>query len=291
MAGNRESSRIYKPYAHSRSFASEKILPMPITLDLSNSRALITGASSGIGLGIAAVLAHAGCDVAGCGLEQSEKRGRARFFCGGTSARTTRLLSTRGFDGGECRPRVCGMERLAVLGGIDFVISNAGANFNVGAAATTEETWHANMELNLASHWRLAQTAKPYLDAAPNPVVILMASVQSFRTFANSFPYNVAKAGLLGMVQSLALEWGPHARVLGIAPGFVDTPLNIEWFGRYPDPAAKRAQVENMHALKRIGTPEDVGNLCAFLCSPLAGFITGTTIVIDGGRSAVLQDI
>jgi NAD(P)-dependent dehydrogenase (short-subunit alcohol dehydrogenase family) len=67
--------------------------------------------------------------------------------------------------------------------------------------------------------------------------------------------------------------------------------MNIEWFGRYPDPAAKRKQIDGIHPLKRIGKAEEVGALCAFLCTPLAGFITGTTILIDGGRSALLQDV
>lgn len=263
---------------------------MTLEIDLSGARALVTGVSSGIGLGIASQLAQAGCDIAGCGLDATDSRS-ARDFCARVQAHGRRAFyqavdltdatATRTFVEWGARE----------LGGIDFVISNAGANFNLGAIATSEETWRANMELNLAAHWRIAQTAKPFLDAAPNPVVLVVASTQSFRTIANSFPYNVAKAGLVGMVQSLALEWGPHARAVGIAPGFIDTPMNIEWFGRFPDPAAKRAQIEKIHPLQRIGTPEDIGALCAFLCSPQASFITGTTIVIDGGRSASLQDV
>ncbi len=263
---------------------------MSLEINLADSRALITGASSGIGLGIASVFAQAGCDVAGCGLDDANSDNAREFFARveshGRRAFYQRVDLT---DANATRAFVEWSAQQ--LGGFDFVISNAGANFNVGAMATTEEIWTKNFELNLAAHWRVAQTAKPFLDAASQPVVLIIASAQSFRTFANAFPYNVAKAALLGMVQSLALEWGPHARAVGIAPGFIDTPMNIEWFGRYPDPAAKRAQVENIHPLKRIGTPEDLGQLCAFLCSPLAGFITGTTVLIDGGRSASLQDI
>jgi len=107
----------------------------------------------------------------------------------------------------------------------------------------------------------------------------------------NAFPYNAAKAALVALVQSLAIEWGPHIRAAGIAPGFIDTPMNVEWFNRFSDPAAKRAQIEGIHPVKRIGTPAEVGALCAFLCSPLAGFISGTTILIDGGRGALLQDV
>jgi NAD(P)-dependent dehydrogenase (short-subunit alcohol dehydrogenase family) len=263
---------------------------MALDINLSSGRAIVTGVSSGIGTGIAVALAQAGCDVAGCGLEAMEHEGTQAFVNGVRAQGRKAFYQTVDLtDGAATRAFV--EWAAGQLGGIDFVISNAGANFNIGAETTSEEQWRLNTELNLAAHWRVAQTAKPYLDRANAPVVIITASTQYFRTIAKAFPYNVAKAGLLGMVQSLALEWGPHCRAVGIAPGFIDTPMNIEWFGRAPDPAALRAKVEGIHPLQRIGTPQDIGELCAFLCSPLAGFITGTTIVIDGGRSASLQDL
>jgi NAD(P)-dependent dehydrogenase (short-subunit alcohol dehydrogenase family) len=154
----------------------------------------------------------------------------------------------------------------------------------------SEAEWQANIDLNLAAHWRVAQAAKPYLDLAQAPVVVIMGSNHAFYTLPNCFPYNVAKAGLVAMVQSMAIEWGPHIRAVGIAPGFIDTPMNIEWFGQFPDPSAKRAQVIGLHPVGRLGTSEEVGALCAFLCSPLAGYISGNTILIDGGRSAIMQD-
>ncbi|MGH2524954.1 MAG: SDR family NAD(P)-dependent oxidoreductase [Anaerolineales bacterium] len=148
-------------------------------------------------------------------------------------------------------------------------------------APTSNSTW----PLTGGCHGRPS-----HISIARNPVIIITASNHAFYTLPNSVPYNVAKAGLVAMVQSLAIEWGPHIRAVGIAPGFIDTPMNIEWFGQFPDPAAKRAQVVGIHPVGRLGTPEEVGALCAFLCSPLAGFISGTTILIDGGRSAVMQD-
>jgi NAD(P)-dependent dehydrogenase (short-subunit alcohol dehydrogenase family) len=263
---------------------------MTLQIDLSYTRALLTGASSGIGLGIASAMAQAGCDIAGCGLEPAESDGVNRFYGRVESqGRHAHYRTIDLTDPDETREFVeWAAEK---LDGIDFVISNAGANFNLGAAKTSEELWRKNMELNLAAHWRVAQSAKPYLDLAARPVIVINASNQAFRTLSGSFPYNVAKAALPGMVQSLALEWGTHVRTIGIAPGFIDTPMNVEWFARAPDPAAKRRQVEGIHPVGRIGTPEEVGALCAFLCSPLAGFISGTTILIDGGRSAIVQDL
>jgi NAD(P)-dependent dehydrogenase (short-subunit alcohol dehydrogenase family) len=71
---------------------------------------------------------------------------------------------------------------------------------------------------------------------------------------------------------------------------FIDTPGNQAWFDSFPDPSAERAFTEKRHPVGRIGTPEEVGNLCAFLASPLCGFITGDTLLMDGGRSALMQD-
>ena len=93
------------------------------------------------------------------------------------------------------------------------------------------------------------------------------------------------------MVQSLAIEWGPHIRTVGIAPGFIETPQSDTWFSSFPDPQSRRSQIAGIHPVGRMGTPADVGSLAAFLCSPLAGFISGVTLLADGGRSALLQDV
>jgi NAD(P)-dependent dehydrogenase (short-subunit alcohol dehydrogenase family) len=73
-------------------------------------------------------------------------------------------------------------------------------------------------------------------------------------------------------------------------PGFVNTPNNDKWFNSFADPSAQRAKIYDMHPVKRIGNPEDIGALCVFLCSSHAGYITGTTILVDGGRGALMQD-
>jgi len=263
---------------------------MPLNIDLSNYRALVTGVSSGIGAGIADALAQAGSDVAGCGLEATTSEGAKRF---GTKVESHgRRAKYQSLDISDAKSARAFVDWAATqLGGLDVLISNAGRNFFKGVEKATDADWESNINLNLAAHWRVAQTAKPYLDKADAPVVIVITSNHSLYTLPNSFPYNVAKAGLVAMVQSMAIEWGPHLRAVGIAPGFIDTPLADAWFNEFPDPAAKRKQIEGLHPVGRLGTPMDVGALCAFLCSPLAGNISGNTILIDGGRSAVMQDV
>lgn len=263
---------------------------MSLSIDLSNSRALITGVSSGIGAGIAATLAQAGCDVAGCGLEANASEG-ARHFIVTVEAQGRRAFYQSADIAKADAARAFVDWAATQLGGLDVVVSNAGRNFFKGAAHATEADWQANMDLNLAAHWRVAQAAKPHLDQARAPVIVIITSNHSLYTMPNCFPYNVAKAGLVALVQSLAIEWGPHIRAVGIAPGFIDTPLAEAWFNEFPDPAAKRAQIVGLHPVGRLGTPQDIGAVCAFVCSPLAGNITGTTLLVDGGRGAVMQDV
>jgi len=262
---------------------------MTFCIDLSKRCALITGVSSGIGAGIAQALVQAGCDLAGCGLEPAADPGPLRFL------ERARELGHRAFyqeldiaDASQARWFVDWSA--AKLGGLDIVVSNAGRNIFKGIEKTSEADWNANLELNLASHWRVVQAAKPHLARASQPVIVIVSSNHAYRTLSNCFPYNVAKAGLAAMVQSLALEWGPHIRTVGIAPGFIETAQSDGWFNSFPDPQAKRAQVAAIHPVGRMGTPADVGVLCAFVCSPVAGFISGTTILMDGGRSSVMQD-
>jgi NAD(P)-dependent dehydrogenase (short-subunit alcohol dehydrogenase family) len=256
---------------------------MSLQIDLTNKRALVTGASDGVGAGVARVLAKAGCKVVGTGTVVADHP-RAKVFCETVSPH---YLSGDLRDPAVPERFVAGA--VAALGGLDIVVSNAGSNAFHGTGSATEPEWQDCMNLNLASHWRVAKAARPHLMASGG-VVIVMTSNHAFSTIPGCFPYNVAKTALTGLVQSLAIEWGPCIRAVGVAPGFIDTPGNQAWFDLFPDPALERTLTEKRHPVGRIGTPEEVGHLCAFLASPLAGFITGSTILMDGGRSALMQD-
>jgi NAD(P)-dependent dehydrogenase (short-subunit alcohol dehydrogenase family) len=262
---------------------------MSLAIDLSGKRALVTGASDGVGAGVARVLAAAGCRVAGTGLVPGGHP-RAIAFREEMAGLGATAVYLSGDLHDPAVPARLVEEAVAALGGLDLVISNAGRNAFHGASEATEADWQRCMDLNLASHWRLAKAAQPFLCQASPGVIVIMTSNHAYGTIPGCFPYNVAKTALTGLVHALAIEWGPAIRVVGIAPGFIDTPGNQAWFDSFPDPAAERARTASLHPVGRIGTPQEVGNLCAFLVSPLAGFITGTTLLIDGGRSALMQD-
>ena len=262
---------------------------MPLQIDLRGKRALVTGVSGGVGAGVSSVLARAGCAVAGTGLSPMNHAG-AQEFITAVEAEGQRACYLPGDAAQPETPARWVEEAVAALGGLDLVVSNAGRNAFLGATDCTDEQWRHNLDLNLASHWRLAKAARPHLAKAAPGVFLVMTSNHAYATIKGCFPYNVAKTGLTGLVRALAIEWGKTIRVVGIAPGFIDTPGNQLWFDSFPDPAAERARTMAFHPAGRIGTAEEVGALCAYLASPWAGFITGNTIVMDGGRSAVLQD-
>jgi len=262
---------------------------MSFSIDLSDQIGIVTGVTSGIGAGVADVLAQAGADVAGCGRSAVESDGAKAFF-ESVNAQGRRAeycsIDLRNVDGpGELVERT-----IAQFGRIDFVISNAGFNVFRGAAECTEEDWQMNLDLNLASHWRLARAVHPHLEQSASGAFVVMTSNHAYSCIPGCFPYDVTKTALLGLVRTLAVDWGPGVRVVGIAPGFIETRGADKWFGSFPDPEIERQRTIDRHPAGKLGTPEEVGAFCAFLVSRYAGFATGTTYLLDGGRSALMQD-
>lgn len=244
---------------------------MPLEIDLTGKVAIVTGAASGIGAGIAQALAQAGATVEGCDI--SGRNGTFRLDVTDTQALANFV------------------EQVAAQhGGIDILVSCAGANVFTGSSDCTAADWERNQSLNLTSHWQLARLCKPHLERHGKGVIIIITSNHAFSTIPGCFPYNVAKTALTGLVRSLAIEWGPAVRTVGIAPGFIDTPGNQRWFDSFAEPDAERERTVQLHPVKELGTPGQIGAWCAFLASPYAAFASGTTYVIDGGRSALMQD-
>lgn len=262
---------------------------MAFNIDLTGKVVLITGVSSGIGLGTAQEFARAGAYIAGCSRkpehDESAEAYRIAIESEGAQALYVQADVTRQEDLAALVQKVIGR-----FGRIDILVSNAGMNVFEGTETCSEERWAYNLDLNLASHWRLAKLCKPYLERNGEGVILLMTSNHAFSSIPGCFPYNVTKTAITGLVRSLAIEWGHKIRTVGVAPGFIDTAGNDTWFDSFPDPEAERQRTIGLHPVKRIGTVQEVGALCVYLASPLARFISGTTILMDGGRSALMQD-
>ena len=260
-----------------------------LAIDLRGKKAVVSGVTSGIGAAIASALATAGCDVAGCGRRSESSEGATQFLRSVEAAGQQAYYSSVDLSDPVTPAQWIG-EAAETLKGIDILVSNAGLNVFIGASGTTEADWEESMNLDLAAHWRLAKAARPFLREAAPGVIIAIASNHAYGTIPGCFPYNVAKAGMLALIQSLAIEWGPEIRAVGVAPGFIETGTTQPWFDTFPDPAAERTRTEKIHPVGRLGRVEEIGSLCTFLASPMAGFISGTTLLVDGGRSALMQD-
>ncbi len=271
---------------------------MALTIDLRGTVTIVTGVTSGIGAGVAEVFARAGSAVVGCGRRRENSEEASAFLeFGERHGAQNHYVSCDVSD--EQGPRVLVEEAVKRFGRIDYVVSNAGRNLFTGVDDSSHEDWEACINLNLRSHWLLAQSAGPHLRATANkgrpddadgPVFMVNTSNHAYATIPGCFPYNVTKAGMTALVQSLAIEWGPAVRAVGVAPGFIETEANRDWFATFDEPEKERRRTETLHPVGRIGTPEEIGAIFAFLSSRYAGFISGTTILADGGRSALMQD-
>lgn len=246
---------------------------------------IVTGASQGIGLAIAKTFLQKGDIVIGGAFSPLDKAPLARELM----AQYPEKFSYFSVDVTKTEAIAEFAEKAEALHGrVDVLVSNAGKNVFKGIDCN-EEDWHHNLDLNLRSHWFMAKCFRHALERSRG-VILVMTSNHAFSTMPGCAPYNITKRALLSLVQSLTIEWGPAIRAVGIAPGFIDTAGNQVWFDSHPDGDLAREQTIQKHPVGRLGEPEEVGELCLFLASPHAGFIAGTTIVMDGGRSALMQD-
>jgi glucose 1-dehydrogenase len=247
---------------------------------------IVTGSPSGIGRAIARGFVEAGDDVLVHG--RSSDRGEAvvsELRAIRPDARVELSLADL-TDPHGCEELVAGA---AAWGPIDVLVNNAGTNVFTGVMDTTLDDWQLAMDLDLRAAWLLARAAAPSMPAGSS--IVNIGSNHATATLPGSFPYNVAKAGLVALTQSLAIELAPRGiRANIVAPGYVDTPLNDAWFARVPDPAAERARVAAIHPAGRMGRVDEVAAAVLYLVSPGAGFTTGTTLLLDGGRSALMED-
>ena len=253
---------------------------------LHDKRIIVTGGTTGIGHATAVLAAQAGADVAFCGLTDEgaaettraiETAGRRAFF---------RALDLSNLDDARQFAR----DAIAFLGGLDGLVNNAGTNFFQSLLGASYESIQQCLMLNFYAAWAISQEAYPPLKAAGGGVIVNLASIHAQRTGAGVFPYNVSKAMIAAMTQSMALEWGPdQIQAVAIAPALILTPLATSYFDQFDDPSAIQTSMEQSYPLKRAGSPEDVGSLIVFLLSRQSRFISGTTILVDGGISAQME--
>lgn len=250
---------------------------MDTLFDLSGKRALVTGASRGLGLAIAEALAAAGSHVLMAGENDGEGRNAcARLSDQGYSVAWTRCDVTIRHD----------LEASVALaakpgGAFDILVANAGISDKMlGSTADDPDDYKRVMHVNLDSVVALCTLAMPYIKANGGGSIILMSSLAALRGNGRLGPYALTKAALAQLARNLAVEHGPdNVRANAIAPGFIRTDLAA---GLLADEGfmARRMQ---MTPLRRPGEAFEVAGAALFLASKAGGFVTGQTLVVDGG--------
>ncbi len=173
-------------------------------------------------------------------------------------------------------------------GGLDVVFCNAGVLLARPLAEWTVDDWDLTMAVNLRAPFLLTQAALPHLRRSAVPRVVVTSSTGGLRGHAGMPAYHASKAGLLNLVRALADELGPEGiTVNAVCPGWIDTPFNDAFWRHQDDPVAALRALEATIPLRRQGVPEDVAGSVLFLASPEAAYVTGQSVVVDGGYSAV----
>jgi NAD(P)-dependent dehydrogenase (short-subunit alcohol dehydrogenase family) len=243
--------------------------------------AIVTGASSGIGRAAAGRLAAAGLTVLAVGRDERALVATADAIA--AAGGRVEVLAADVTAAGA--PAVIVGRAVAISGGgLDVLVNAAGIIASGAVTATTDEGWDAMMDVNVRAPFRLIREAAPAL-AARRGAVVNVSSVAGTRAFPGLASYCVSKAAVDQLTRVAALDLAPEGvRVNAVNPGVVVTNLHRRGGMDEARYAEFLERSRATHPLGRPGTPEEVADLIAFLASPAAGWITGETIAIDGGR-------
>ncbi len=250
-------------------------LPKTPSFRLDGKRALVTGASSGIGQACAAALAEVGAHVvcAARGADRLSETVGAITAAGGAA-------EARGLDMGD----LPALEALLAEEPFDVVVNSAGTARHSAAVDTTPEDYDAVMHLNLrAAYFLSAWSAKAMTKAGKPGSIIHISSQMGHVGGIDRAVYCASKHGLEGMVKAMAIEWGPSKiRINTVCPTFIRTPLTAQTF----DNPKRVAWIEEKIKLGRVGEVEDIMGAVVYLASEASALVTGTSMLIDGGWTA-----
>jgi glucose 1-dehydrogenase len=248
---------------------------------LEGRRTLVTGASSGIGKATALRFGVEGASV--CVNYYSDKeRADADAVCAQIDGSGKRAFSQQADVGDEAQVIAMVAAVVERFGGIDVLVNNAGIEKEVPTLEMPLDLWNAVLRTNLTGAFLCLREAGKHMAAQKSGVVVNMSSVHEFIPWPGFAHYCASKGGMKLLTQTVAREWAPLGiRCVNVAPGAIATPINDFVLD---DPEAKH-MVEEEIPLGRFGQPEEIAGAVAWVASEQGGYVTGTTLVVDGGMS------
>lgn len=247
--------------------------------DLGGRRALVTGGNAGIGEAMARALGLAGARVLLMARREAELAAAAQRLAGEGIDAQWLAADLTNVDA----LRSTALEAERRLGGVDILLNAAGVNLRQPFAEVTPQAWQTQISLHLAAPFFLAQALAPAMAARGWGRIVNIASLQSWRAFANSAPYGAGKGGVVQLTRAIAQEWSARGVTCNaIGPGFFPTALTAAVFDN-PELAQRMAA---QTCTGRNGRLEDLHGATVFLASEASAYITGQTLMVDGGFTA-----
>lgn len=245
-------------------------------MNLEGKSAIVTGGSVGIGAAIALKLAACGANVA---LNYRKHRDEAESILNQITGMGRKGLLVQADISNFADAAKMVEEVVNAFGGIDILVNNAGVNWDGVIWKMSEEQWDSVLNINLKGYFNYIRAVAPIFRDQQSGRIINVTSINGLRGKFGQANYAASKAGIIGLTKTVAKELGKYnVNVNAVAPGLIETDMM-----KNADESVRAAALEDI-VMKRIGQPDDVANMVAFLCTDLARHVTGEVIKVDGGQ-------
>ena len=256
-------------------------------MPLQGRTAIVTGAGSTVARAIVRAFAAAGARVVAADVDED----------------VAEVVESVRSAGGEAHFTACDVadedqvqalmgDAVLAFGGVDILVNAAVKRVEGDALSVTREDWASTMGASVEASWLCARYALPFMKSATGPSIVNLTSTHAERTMPRRFLHATSRAALLGMTRSMAIDFGRMGvRVNALMLGCIQTPRLERRLEKGSDPEDAFRRILAAHPLGRLGTPEEAAKAALFLASDASSFVTGATLVVDGGRSIVVQEL